>query len=256
LAAASSAKAAVGQPAPDFKLKDALGKVHSLSEHKGRIVVLEWTNKECPYVVAHHEKQKTTQKAYAKYAPKGVIWLAVDTTSWCKPEANRVWSATHRIAYPILHDPTGEVGHMYGAKTTPHMFVINKDGTLVYAGAIDDRKGENYVTAALDALLAGKAPPKSETKPYGCSVKYAKRTAKATGGNGGNGDKAKAVCAGCPKAGKCPVAKACCGSDACPPSGCGAEGKTAKAKTVSAKGGNGGNGGGCCPAKRKPCCGG
>ncbi len=211
-------KAQVGKPAPGFTLKDALGKEHSLSDFKGKIVVLEWTSQQCPFVVDHHTKQRTTQQAYAKYAGKDVIWLGIDSTHWRKPEENRLWAAKYGIAYPILHDPTGEVGRAYGAKTTPHLFVINKDGTLVYSGAIDDRKGQNHVTLALDALLAGKAPPLSETKPYGCSVKYGKHVAKGNG-NGNGGDKAKAAKSGCSPcaltgktAAKETSKKGCCGT--------------------------------------------
>jgi len=249
LADACTTKAQVGQPAPDFKLKDTLGKSHSLRDFKGHIVVLEWTNRECPFVVNHHTKLKTTQQAYARYAPKGVIWLAVDSTHWRKPEQNRLWAAAHHIAYPILHDPTGEVGRAYGAKTTPHVFIIHKDGTLVYSGAIDNQKGHSFVTAALDALLAGKPLARSETKPYGCSVKYGKL---AKSGNGGNGGKATAKSGCCPKAaasgngGECPVKKACCGSADCPATGCGAAAKPRAS-------GNGGNGDK--PSAKKACCG-
>jgi len=214
LADACTTKAQVGQPAPDFKLKDTLGKSHSLRDFKGH-----------------------------------VIWLAVDSTHWRKPEQNRLWAAAHHIAYPILHDPTGEVGRAYGAKTTPHVFIIHKDGTLVYSGAIDNQKGHSFVTAALDALLAGKPLARSETKPYGCSVKYGKL---AKSGNGGNGGKATAKSGCCPKAaasgngGECPVKKACCGSADCPATGCGAAAKPRAS-------GNGGNGDK--PSAKKACCG-
>jgi len=170
----SSDKAAVGGAAPDFRLKDLYGKEFTLGEFKGRVVVLEWVNLDCPYVRDHHVEKKTTKKLYGKYASKGVVWLAVDSTSNRKPEDNRVWAAAHGIAYPILHDPAGKVGHQFGARTTPHLFVIDKEGVLAYAGAMDDLKETNYVAAAIDALIDGKRPEKSETKSYGCSVKYAK----------------------------------------------------------------------------------
>jgi peroxiredoxin len=176
-AAGDPAGATVGQPAPDFKLKDVYGKEFTLGEMKGHVVVLEWTNYECPFVVGHHKDKQTTQKLYAQYAGKGVIWLAIDSTHGRKAEGDRNWAAVHRLAYPILLDPTGAVGRAYGAKTTPHMFVIDREGVLAYAGAIDDMKDHNYVAAALDAVLEGKKPEKTETKSYGCSVKYGKQAA-------------------------------------------------------------------------------
>ncbi|MBN1342169.1 MAG: thioredoxin family protein [Phycisphaerae bacterium] len=236
--ASSTGHAQVGKPAPNFTLPDAEGKRHSLSDHKGRIVVLEWTNQQCPYVVKHHTKERTTQDLNAKYAGKDVDWVAIDSTHSRKPEEVKTWSAKHRIDYPTLLDQSGKVGRAYGAKTTPHVFVINKDGILVYSGAIDDQKGHNYVAAALDDLLAGKPVARSETKPYGCGVKYSRQVAKAgNGGNGGNGGQAK----------ECADKKDCCGSASCPPQGCGAQ--TAKA------GGNGGNGGDAAKAKKSSGCG-
>ena len=172
----SDAKAELGKPAPDFVLKDVYGKEFKLSDFKDRIVVLEWINQECPYSRACHDPKKkkmTMQAAYAKYAAKGVVWLAIDTTHTAKPEGNRVYAAQKGLAYPILHDPDGKAGKAYGARTTPHMFVIDKTGKLVYNGGIDDNDGgPNYVAAALDDLLAGRPVAKSRTEPYGCSVKY------------------------------------------------------------------------------------
>jgi peroxiredoxin len=170
----TGAKAVVGQPAPPFTLKDVFGKEFSLAEFKGHIVVLEWMNYECPYSKAHHQDKQTPQKLYARYAAKGVIWLAVDSTHGRKPADDRHWAATTRLAFPILMDPDGTVGHAFGAKTTPHVFVIDGNGVLAYAGAIDDMKGTNYVSGAIEALLDGKGPAPSETKPYGCTVKYGK----------------------------------------------------------------------------------
>ncbi|MHC4444401.1 MAG: thioredoxin family protein [Planctomycetota bacterium] len=164
-------KAQIGKPAPDFKLKDTLGKEFTLKEFKGRYVVLEWINQQCPISKGAHDK-KQMQKTYKKYAAKGVIWLAIDTSHYAKPEKNRVYAAQQGLAYPILHDPNGKVGRAYQAKTTPHMFVIDKKGILAYHGAIDDQGTTNYVAAALDSLLAGKEVLKPKTKPYGCSVKY------------------------------------------------------------------------------------
>ena len=177
--------AKVGAKAPDFTLTDATGQEHTLSSYtgKGQVVVLEWFNAGCPFVVRHHEKYQTMSDLAAKYKGK-VTWLAVNSSASGKQgfgmdkEAMAKW----KIAYPILIDADGGVGHMYGAKTTPHMFIIDAKGTLVYAGAIDDDSGDkksptekvNYVANALDEVLAGKPVTEAETRSYGCSVKYAK----------------------------------------------------------------------------------
>jgi len=165
--------AVVGSQAPDFALKDSYGKEFRLADFKDKVVVLEWINRTCPVSRGAHEK-KTMQDIYKKYAAKGVVWLAIDTTAGSDPEKNRVYAAEKGLAYPILHDPDGRTGRAYGAKTTPHMFVIDKTGKLVYNGAIDDRKETNYVAAALDEVLADKPVSTSRTEPYGCSVKYAR----------------------------------------------------------------------------------
>ncbi len=171
--ATANAKAELGKPAPGFALKDVYGKEFKLSDFKGKIVVLEWINKGCPISRGcHDEKKKIMQKTYKKYAGKGVIWLAIDTTFNAKPEENRVYAAEKGLAYPILHDPDGKVGHAYAARTTPHMFVVDKAGKLAYDGAIDDEGKTNYVASALDDVLAGRPVAKSKTEPYGCSVKY------------------------------------------------------------------------------------
>ncbi len=177
LAAADDApQATVGQVAPDFELKDVYGKPFKLSDFKGKIVVLEWVNKGCPVSRRCH-KQARMQELYKKYAEK-VVWLGIDTTAGAKPEENRVYVAQIGITYPLLHDTDQKVGRMYGAKTTPHMFVIDADGKLAYQGAIDDdpqgakETPVNYVAAAIDNLMAGKAVETSQTKPYGCGVKY------------------------------------------------------------------------------------
>ncbi len=170
--AAAEAKAEIGKAAPDFSLKDSLGKTFTLSEFKDRIVVLEWLNRDCPVVREAHQKKRVMQETYAKYAGKGVIWLGIDTTHGRQPEQNRVWAAEVGLAYPILFDEEGKVGRAYGATNTPHMFVIDKHGKLAYMGAIDDQGKTNYVEEAIKDLLDGKAVSKPETKPYGCSVKY------------------------------------------------------------------------------------
>lgn len=174
--ASEAVKAKIGQPAPDFTLKDVYDKPFKLSDFKGKIVVLEWINKGCPVSAGAHDK-KIMQDTYKKFAEKGVIWLAIDSTASpavAKPEDNRVYAAQKGLAYPILHDPDGKVGHAYGAKTTPHMFVIDKEGQLAYNGAIDDQGKTNYVAVAIEDLLAGKKVAKAQTEPYGCTVKYAK----------------------------------------------------------------------------------
>jgi peroxiredoxin len=169
--------AEVGKPAPDFTLTDASGKEHKLSDYKGKHVVLEWTNPTCPYVVRHYDAKTMTTTADA--SGDDVVWLAVDSSNFVKAEEAKAWKEKHGIAYPILLDAKGDVGRTYAAKTTPHMYVVDKEGVLRYSGAIDDdprgeKKGEatNYVTTTLEALKAGKEVETSQTKPYGCSVKY------------------------------------------------------------------------------------
>ncbi len=179
LSSAVFAAPKIGAPAPAFSLKDEAGKEHSLAAYKGKVVVLEWTNQGCPWVVGHYERKTMTDLA-AKLGGKDVVWLAVNSTSSNKPEDTNSWKSKNAISFPTLMDPEGTVGKAYEAQTTPHMYVVDKDGKLAYAGAIDDDPGNenpkriNYVDAAVSALLAGKAPEKTETKPYGCSVKYKK----------------------------------------------------------------------------------
>lgn len=180
------AQAAVGEVAPQFALKDTKGGEVSLAALKGKTVVLEWTNAECPFVKKHYGSGNM-QKTQAYAAEKGAVWISVISSAEGKQgyisdaEANDL--TTQRDAKPahVIRDPKGELGHLYGAKTTPHIFVIDADGKVAYRGAIDsaptadpaDIKGAtNYVTAALDALAAGKQPEISESQPYGCSVKY------------------------------------------------------------------------------------
>lgn len=169
---ASSTAAKVGSPAPDFKLKDTFGKEFTLSEFKGKPVILEWINQDCPVSRKAHEKSKM-QDVYKKYAEKGAVWLAIDSTQGATAERNRVYAARMGLAHPILMDPDGRVGRMFQAKRTPHMFVIDKAGILAYDGAIDDQKDSNYVAAALEDLLANRPVSKSKTDSYGCGIKYA-----------------------------------------------------------------------------------
>jgi peroxiredoxin len=187
LALASPALAAeVGQPAPDFALPDLDGKVHKLSDHKGKIVVLEWFNPGCPFVASSHTRGSLVDTA-ARKARDGVVWLAVNSGAPGKQghgvEVNRAAARSWSIPHPILVDETGAVGKAYGATNTPHMFVIGRDGKLAYRGAIDNspdgEKGSpkggvlvEYVSAALDDLGAGRPVRTAETKAYGCSVKY------------------------------------------------------------------------------------
>jgi peroxiredoxin len=171
--------AAVGSAAPDFTLMDTAGSEVSLSDFAGQVVVLEWLNPDCPFVKRHYSAG--TMKGLAtRYGGQGVVWLTINSTNYMDAAANAKFKATNGLSYPILVDQSGDVGHLYGAATTPHMYVVDGKGTLVYIGAIDDDprgssdSPNNYVAAALDQVLAGEAVATAETKPYGCSVKYKK----------------------------------------------------------------------------------
>lgn len=187
LSTAALAGPVVGQPAPDFTGTDTAGKTHKLSDFKGKTVVLEWTNPECPYVVKHYG-QGNMQKVQKAATDDGVVWLRIISSAPGKqghtsPEgADTYIKANNVAATATLLDETGTIGKAYDAKTTPHMFVVNAEGTLVYAGAIDDKPtadaadiegANNHVSAALANLKAGEAVAVAETKPYGCGVKYA-----------------------------------------------------------------------------------
>ena len=179
-------KAEVGKPAPDFALKDLEGKEVRLSSFKGKTVVLEWFNPGCPFVKAAHTKGSLKDAARRNRA-KGVVWLAINSGAAGKQgagaEANREGVKTFGMENPVLLDEAGTVGKTYGATSTPHMMVIDDKGTLVYRGAIDnspDGEGESapggklvsYVDSALNDLAAGKPVATTETKAYGCGVKY------------------------------------------------------------------------------------
>ena len=164
--------------APDFTLPDPSGAKVSLSDYKGRVVVLEWFNPDCPFVQRHHAQRTTMIDLAAKYTPKGVVWLAVNSTYYMTPETTAQAREKWKMDYPVLIDRQGKVGLAYGAKATPGMFIIDRDGQIVYQGAIDnDPPGElkspvNYVDKALSELLADKPVSEPKTTPYGCTVKY------------------------------------------------------------------------------------
>ncbi len=167
---------AVGQPAPAFELQDLDGKAVSLAAFRGKTVVLEWINPNCPVSRDYAERKikSTTAAAHPE-----VVWLAINSTNkthgdFVAPAAHKAYNQKNGIAYPVLYDSSGDTGRAYEAKTTPHMFVIDAAGKVVYNGAIDSRSNPNtnYVDTALTALAAGKSPDPSTTKPVGCSVKY------------------------------------------------------------------------------------
>ncbi len=176
----------VGSTAPAFTLSDAKGQKHSLADYKGKYVVLEWFNPECPFVKKHYGSGNM-QNLQKEFTTKGVVWLTVDSNApgtqgnLTAEQAEKIvtgWNA-HQTAF--LLDPEGKVGRAYGAKNTPDMVIINPEGKIVYEGAIDSKAtpnpadiptSTNYVKAALDESLAGKPISKPTTRPYGCSVKY------------------------------------------------------------------------------------
>jgi peroxiredoxin len=185
-APASVAQAEIGKPAPDFTLTDYEGKPVHLADLRGKTVVLEWFNPDCPFVKASHSKGSLKDAAKRNTA-KGVVWLGVNSAASGKqgfsPERVAEGKKAFGLEHPILADTTGQVGKLYGATNTPHMYVIDVKGTLVYKGAIDnspDGEGDsptggkliNYVDAALDDLAAGRPVATPDTKAYGCGVKY------------------------------------------------------------------------------------
>lgn len=186
LAAPALSKVSVGQPAPDFTLTDSNGKSRSLSEFKGKIVVLEWNNPECPFVGKHYGSGNM-QRQQADATAAGVIWLTINSSATGKQgdidgaAANAYIAKVGAKQSAYLLDPTGRVGHLYGARTTPHMFVIDKAGVLRYMGGIDSiastdkedlAKSTQFVPQVLAELKAGKAVSVTTSQPYGCSVKY------------------------------------------------------------------------------------
>jgi len=185
-AASAHATAIVGQKAPDFTAKDATGKTVNLSDFKGKHVVLEWMNPGCPYVRKHYDSNNM-QGTQKDATSQGVVWLAINSThtehaDYLAPAALQQWmgdkkaTATHTVM-----DETGTIGQAYAARTTPHLYIINPQGSLVYAGGIDSipsaraddiKAATNYVKQGLGEALAGKPISAANTKPYGCSVKY------------------------------------------------------------------------------------
>ena len=172
----------VGETAPAFKLKGVDGKTYSLADYKGKVVVLEWVNPNCPFS-DRHAREKTMSDLVRQHGE--VVWLGINSTSaehsnYVQPAEYQAYIQKNGINYAVLYDETGTVGHAYEARTTPHMFIIGKDGKIAYNGAIDDdppgRKAKaervNYVGGGLNAEQGGKSPNPASTKPYGCSVKY------------------------------------------------------------------------------------
>jgi peroxiredoxin len=183
---ATHASVSIGQAAPDFTGVDSNGNKHTLSQYKGNTVVLEWTNHDCPYVKKHYNSGNM-QQLQKDATADGVVWLSIISSKPGKQghvsgaQANKLTQSRNAAPTAVILDETSEIGRLYGAKTTPHMYIIDKTGQLVYMGGIDsiastseaDIAGaKNYVRVALDAIAAGKAIEESVTRPYGCSVKY------------------------------------------------------------------------------------
>jgi len=183
---AYASMAKIGEHAPAFTTMDIHGKAFNLEDQKGKIVVLEWTNHDCPFVMKHYGtgNMQASQKAATE---QGVVWVSIVSSALgnqgnVTPEqAQKIVLNVQANATTRILDPSGEIGHLYGAKTTPHMYVIDKDGKLAYMGAMDDHPSpnpkavegaQNYVLKAIDELIKGEAVSMASTKPYGCSVKY------------------------------------------------------------------------------------
>src|SRR5687768_16054514 len=177
---------AIGKAAPEFTAVDTYGKAHSLSQYRGKWVVLEWVNYDCPYVRKHYDNN-VMQALQKKYADKGVVWIAIVSSApgnqghYPNDEQNALTKKKGAAPHAMLIDESGTVGRMYDARTTPHMFVIDPQGTLVYLGGIDDKptsraadlKGaRTHVDIALQEAMAGKPFSVATSQPYGCSVKY------------------------------------------------------------------------------------
>jgi peroxiredoxin len=186
IASSSALAAAAGQAAPDFTLTDTQGKAVRLSDLRGKYVVLEWTNPECPFVQRHYNT-RNMPGLQKEWGARDVVWLSIDSSNRNSGEYKTAaelnsWMSTHDAAQKaVLIDPDSATARLYAAKTTPHMFVIDPQGRIVYAGAIDDRPGassadtakaKNYVRTALNEATSGAAVDPANTTPYGCSIKY------------------------------------------------------------------------------------
>jgi peroxiredoxin len=184
---AAAAAPQIGQPAPDFTVQDSKGAPESLSQYRGKTVVLEWTNADCPYTRKHYISGNM-QAVQGLAQQNGIVWLSVISSAPGKqgyvtgPDADALTQSRHAAPTAVLLDPTGAVARMYAAKTTPHMFVIDKNGKLAYMGGIDSiatadpgdiPHAEPYLKEAMLAVAQGDKPPHAVTKPYGCSIKYA-----------------------------------------------------------------------------------
>ena len=189
LGATATAKVHTGAQAPDFTLTDTRGQTHSLSDLKGSYVILEWTNHECPFVVKHYNSGNM-QALQKECTDKGMVWFTIISSApgkqgYVTSDYGNDLSEKHSAkATAKLLDPEGVAGRLYGAKVTPHMFIINPEGKLIYQGAIDSistadisdiKKADNYVLTALKEDMGGMKVNKTDTKPYGCSIKYASR---------------------------------------------------------------------------------
>jgi peroxiredoxin len=186
LLVATALAARVGDPAPDFTATDSNGKTHRLADSKGKYVVLEWHNQGCPYTRKHYESGNM-QRLQKEWTAKGVVWYTVISSApgtqgyVTAPEENDYVKKVNAVPTAVLLDPDGTLGHLYAAKTTPHMYIIDPSGVLIYNGAIDDHptsdpsdiaNSKNYVSTALDEAMSGKKVTDAATRPYGCSVKY------------------------------------------------------------------------------------
>ncbi|HVO12056.1 MAG TPA: thioredoxin family protein [Vicinamibacteria bacterium] len=186
LVSPAAAQAVVGQKAPAFTATDTAGRTRSLSEFQGKVVVLEWWNPQCPFVGKHYGSGNM-QRLQKEWTGKGVVWLTVDSSAPGQQghvdaaQANALMRERGASPTALLLDPDGTVGRAYGARTTPHMFVIDTAGTLVYAGGIDDKPStdredvataHNYVAAALTEVTSGRKVSTATSRPYGCGVKY------------------------------------------------------------------------------------
>jgi peroxiredoxin len=185
LASPAMAAATVGQAAPDFSATDTSGKTRKLSDYKGKLVVLEWTNPGCPFVLKHYGGNM--QGLQKEFAAKGVVWLAINSTEtshgdYLTPAKLAGWLGEKQAApTATLMDESGKIGQLYGAKTTPHMYIVSPQGQLIYAGGIDSiasarvddiKTATNYVRQGLNEALGGRPLSVASSRAYGCSIKY------------------------------------------------------------------------------------